>query len=197
MRPQILIGSLVAAVIAVLILEFGMQVGAQSNYGTAWRGPGMMGGYGAGPGMTGPNMMAGYGYGMGPGMMGPSMMAGYGYGRGPGMMGPNMMAGYGYGTGPGMMGPNMMGGYGFGMGARMMGPQWNGGQTALNLSAADAKNYFESWLAWQGNPNLKLGSVTEKDADTIVVDIITKDKDALVQRFALNRHTGLVQPNEE
>ncbi len=51
--------------------------------------PGMMGGFGYGPGMMGPGMM-------GPGMMGPGMM-------GPGMMGPGMM-------GPGMMGPGMMGG---------------------------------------------------------------------------------------
>ncbi|MDW7771664.1 MAG: hypothetical protein SCH71_02125 [Desulfobulbaceae bacterium] len=54
--------------------------------------PGMMGGYGMGPGM---------GYGMGHGMMG-------GYGMGPGMgygMGHGMMGGYG-------MGPGMMGGYG-------------------------------------------------------------------------------------
>lgn len=71
-------------------------------------GYGMMGCYGAGPGMGG--------YGMGPGMMG-------GYGMGPGMMG-------GYGTGSGMMGgygmgSGMMGGYGIGHG--MMGPYWGSG----------------------------------------------------------------------
>ncbi len=55
----------------------------------AW-GPGMMGGYGYGPG-----------YGMGPGMMG-----GYGFGPGYGM-GPGMMGGYGYG--PGMMGFGALG----------------------------------------------------------------------------------------
>jgi hypothetical protein len=62
--------------------------------------PGMMGGYGYGPGMMG----GGYGYG--PGMMGggygygPGMMAGaYGYG-----MHHGMMSGYGCGMGPGMMG---------------------------------------------------------------------------------------------
>jgi hypothetical protein len=73
--------------------------------------PGMMGGYGYGPGMMGGA------YGMGPGMMG----GGYGYG--PGMMGggygygPGMMAGaYGYG-----MHHGMMSGYGCGMGPGMMG----------------------------------------------------------------------------
>jgi Spy/CpxP family protein refolding chaperone len=78
----------------------------------AW-GPGMMGGYGYGPG-----------YGMGPGMMG-----GYGYGPGYGM-GPGMMGGYGYGPGYGM-GPGMMGGYGYGPG--MMG---FGALSALNLTDA-------------------------------------------------------------
>ena len=60
--------------------------------------PGMMGGYGYGPGMMGG------GYGMGPGMMGGGV---YGYGMHHGMMG-------GYGMGPGMMG-------GCGMGPGMMG----------------------------------------------------------------------------
>jgi len=53
-------------------------------------GPGMMGGFGYGPGYgMGPGMMGGYrpGYGMGPGMM-------WGYGQGYGM-GPGMMWGYG------------------------------------------------------------------------------------------------------
>ena len=76
----------------------------------AQMGPGMMGGYGPGPGYgMGPGMMGGYGagYGMGPGMMG-------GYGPGPGYgMGPGMMGAYGPGGGCGM-GPGMMGGYGYG-----------------------------------------------------------------------------------
>ena len=61
----------------------------------AQTGPGMMGpgtmGYCMGPGMM-------HGYGMGPGMMGPGMM-GPGM-MGPGMMGPGMMGGYGYGNMP-------------------------------------------------------------------------------------------------
>jgi Spy/CpxP family protein refolding chaperone len=62
----------------------------------AQMGPGM------GPGMMGPGMMGGYG-------MGPGTMEGYGYG--PGMMGLGAMGGYG--MGPGMMGPGTMGpGYG-------------------------------------------------------------------------------------
>ena len=157
MRPQILIGAVAAVLVACLIFGFGLQMGAQSNYGGGWWGPGMMGGYAMGPGMMGC-----YGYGMGPWMMG----------RG-------------------------MGGYGYGMGPWMTGPQWNGSPAALNLSADDARNYFERWLVLQGNTRLKLGNVSEKDADTIAADIVTKDKDALVQRFTVNRHTGFTQPSED
>ena len=68
MRPRVLIGAAVAAAVAFVIFGFGMQVGARSNYGAGWWGPGMMGGYAMGPGM-----MRGYGYGMGPWMMGPNV----------------------------------------------------------------------------------------------------------------------------
>jgi hypothetical protein len=71
------------------------------------------------------------------------------------------------------------------------------GQGALNLSVDDVKTYFERWLAWQGNPRVKLGTVSEKDADTITADILTTDKDGLVQRFAVNRHTGFTQLSED
>ena len=135
-------------------------------------GPGMMGGgYGPGWGM-GPGMMGG-GYGpcggmMGPGMMGPGMM-GYGGGYGPGWM----MQGHG----PGMMG---YGGY-------------YGTRADLNLTADQVKDYLTQMIR---NPNLKVGSVTEKDADTIVAEVVTKDKDALVQRLDFNRHNGFVQPEQ-
>ena len=109
---------------------------------------------------------------------------------GAGGWGPGMMGGY-------AMGPGMMGRYGYGMGPWMMGPQWNYRQTVLDLSPDDVRNYFEGWLAWQSNPRLKLGNLTEKDADTITADIVTTDKDGLVQRFAVNRHTGVSQPSED
>jgi hypothetical protein len=144
MRPRVLIGAIAAALIAFMIFGFGMQVGAQSNYGAGWWGPGMMGGYAMGPWMMGPNVAGGYGYGMPPWMMAP------------------------YRT-----------------------------NQAANLSVDDVKNDFERSLAWQGNTRLKLGNVSEKDADTITADIVTKDKDALVQRFAVNRHTGFTQPSED
>ena len=103
------------------------------------------------------------------------------------MMGPRMMGPCGHGMmgwgmrGPGMMGPGMMG--------------WGWGQNTmpanLNLSANDVKGYLQQWLLMAGNARLKVGAVIEKDADTITADIVTTDKDALVQRFSINRHTGV------
>jgi hypothetical protein len=66
----------------------------------------------------------------------------------------------------------------------------------LNLTTETVKAYFERWLAWQGNPRLKLGEVKDEDANTITVDIVTID-DSLVQRFAINRHDGSMQPTRE
>jgi hypothetical protein len=105
---------------------------------------------------------------------------GYGYPMGPGMMGR-------YGMGPWAMGPGMMG---YGPGA--MGFGWPGGGTGnLNLSANDVMSYLSRWIAFSGNPHIKVGAVTEKNADTITADIVTTDKDGLVQRFTIDRHTGL------
>jgi len=122
----------------------------------------------------------GRGYGSG-------MMNGYG----PGMMGPGMMGGNN-GYGPGMMGPGMMGwGNGYGPGAGAWGPQQ---QANLNLSVDQVRNNMTLWLKNTGNPRLKLGKVAEKDADTITADVVTVDKDALVQRYEINRHSGFFQP---
>lgn len=126
----------------------------------------------------------------------------YGAGRWePGMMGsyamgPGMMSGYGYGMGPWMMGPNAVGNYGPGMGPWMMAP-YRTSQATLNLSVDDVQKSFGRWLAWQGNPRVKLGNVSEKDADTITAEIVTTDKDGLVQRFAVDRRTGFTQPSED
>ena len=147
-------------------------------------GPGMMGGYGPGYGMMG----GGYGGGYGPGY---GMMGGGGYGPGPGW---GMMGG-GYGPHWGMMGYGrggygpgygMMGGYGPGYGP--------GAQGDLKLTTDIVKSYLERMIAMQGNPHVKVGEVKEKDTDTITADIVTKDKDALVQRFEVNRHTGFYRP---
>ncbi len=109
-----------------------------------------------------------------------------------GTPGPNMMAGPGTWGGYGGYGPGMMQGYGPGV----AGPVWNTTGRNLNLSTDNVKNYFERWLAWQGNPRLKVGDVKERDADTIVADIVTKDN-SLVQRFVVNRRNGYFQPLED
>lgn len=98
-------------------------------------------------------------------------------------MGP--MPGQGQGMGPGMMGPGY--GMGQGMGPGMMQP------LRQDLSAADVKHMLEHRLAWNGNPNVKLGKVEEKDADTVVAEIVTQDG-SLVQIFEVDRHTGWMRP---
>jgi hypothetical protein len=131
-----------------------------------------MGGYGGGYGMMGP----GYGYGMmgpGYGMMGP----GYGYGMMGGGPGWGMMHGWG-GYGPGMMN-----GYGPGY----------SGQGSLNLTTDQVKTYLQQTMR---NPNLTVGDVKEKDADTITADVVTKQGSQLVQRLDFNRHNGFVQPEQ-
>jgi hypothetical protein len=170
-----------AAAIAIAVGGVAVHVSAQPY------GPGMMGGYGPGYGMMGGGY--GPGYGMMGGGYGPGMMGG-GYGPGWGMMGGGygpqwgMMGGYGRGGyGPGY---GMMGGYGPGYGP--------GAQGDLKLTTDKVKSYLERMIAVQGNPHLKVGDVKEKDADTITADIVTKDKDALVQRFDVNRHTGFYRP---
>jgi len=140
------------------------------GYGPSY---GMMGGYGPGYGMMG-------GYGMGPGMMG-----GYGPGYG-------MMHGWGGGHAPGWMMHGWRGGYGMGPGM-MYGWGGYGNQGNLNLTVDQVKSYLETMIR---NPNLKVGDVKEKDADTIVAEIVTKQGDALVQRLDFNRHNGFVQPEQ-
>jgi hypothetical protein len=140
-------------------------------------GPGMMGGYGPGYGMMGGGYGPGYGMmgGYSPGWhggYGPGMMGGYGGGYGPGWM----MQGYGGGYGPGMM-------YGYGV----------GNQGNLNLTTDQVKAYLQQMIR---NPNLTVGDVKEKDADTIVAEIVTKQGGSLVQRLDFNRHNGAVQPEQ-
>ncbi|MFC3070434.1 hypothetical protein [Phenylobacterium soli] len=156
-----------------------VQAPAQSqpygSYGYGGYGygyPGMMGGRGM-MGGYGPGMMGGYGGGM-MGGYGPGMMGGYGGG---------MMGGYG----PGMMGGRgMMGGYGPGVGGYGYAPGSGPGQ----ISASDVKTYLERWIATNGNPHLRVGAITQRDANTIVGDVVTSDKGVLVQRFAFDRNTG-------
>lgn len=116
-----------------------------------------------------------------------------------------LMLGYGAFVAPypgsgcwGMLGPNMMAGPGMwgGFGPGMMSRGWNTTWRDLNLSTDDVKNYLDRWIAWQGNPRLKVGDVKEKDANTIVADIVTKDN-SLVQRVVVNRRNGSFRPSED
>jgi hypothetical protein len=102
----------------------------------------------------------------GPGMMGQGMM-------GPGMMGPGM-------TGPGMMGP--------GMGQGMMGQGWPI-PAARQITVDDVRGALERQLSWIGNPHLKVGQVTEKDASTIAAEITTTEG-SIVQKLEVDRRTG-------
>ncbi len=134
------------------------------------QGWGMMGGYGPGYHM---------GWGGGPGA-GPWNCPGFaandrqGYGPGYHMRG--------WGGGPGWM---MGRGYGY-----------DRRSDNLNLTTDDVKARVERWLTRRGNPRLQVGEVKEKDADTIIADVVTKDN-SLVQRFVVARHTGNYRQSED
>lgn len=120
---------------------------------------------------------------------GPGWMMGPGYGSGPGWMmqgGPGWMGGGGYG--PGWM---MRGYYGRGMGPGMMYGYGYGSQDNMKLTTDQVKKYLGQMIR---NPNLIVGDVKEKDADTIMAEIVTKKGNELVQRLDFNRHTGFVHP---
>jgi len=124
---------------------------------------------------------------------GPAWMGG-GYGPGYGMTGRGygpgwMMHGYGGANGPGWMMRGNAGGYGPGM-MYGYGPD---NQGDLNLTTDQVKQYLQQMIR---NPNLTVGDVKQKDADTIVADIVTKQGNSLVQKLDFNRHNGFVQPEQ-
>ena len=169
---------------ALAVGAYGVTASAQGGPGY---GPGMMGGNGPGYGhMRGSGGEPGAGSWNCPAFgqndeQGPGPASRQGEGYGPGYH----MRGWGGGYGPGMMGGN---GPGYGPRGAVQGDQ-NANQT-LNLSTDDVKSRMERWLTWRGNARLKVGEVKEKDADTITADIVTKDN-SLVQRFIIDRHTGV------
>jgi hypothetical protein len=85
--------------------------------------------------------------------------------------------------------------YGPGMLSGSYGQGNYGGQGNLNLSTNAVKSFLERMIAIEGNSRLKVGDMKEKDADTIVADIVTKDN-SLVQRFVVNRHNRFYRPEE-
>jgi len=59
----------------------------------------------------------------------------------------------------------------------------------LKLTTDQVRKLAEARLIMRANPNLKVGAVKEKDADTITVDIVAADN-SLVMQQEINRHTG-------
>lgn len=143
-----------------------------------------------GPGMMAPGMMN-QGM-MGPGTMGPGMM---GMGAGCAAMGDNsMMGGM---MRHGMMGHHMMDQGGGMMSGMMMGEGMGGSQLVMRpapqtLTVADVTYNLEQVLAMRGNARLKVGPVAEKDDATIVGDIVTAEG-ALVERYEVDRRTGIAR----
>lgn len=150
-----------------------VQQGPQDMWGPGM-GPGMMGrGYGPGPGATGP-------WQPGPHMMAPEdvqEMMEHMFG----MMGPGMWRGMGPGMGPGMR--PRMGGW-LGLEGRRVVPM-------VQLSTDDVRAFFERYLEALGNERLEVGEVVAVDDDTIAADVVTVD-DSLVERFEVDRHTGVI-----
>jgi hypothetical protein len=106
--------------------------------------------------------------------------------------------GAGFPMGSGMMGRYATGPYGGFAGFPMpMMRRWGAAQGPLNLTPQDVTDSFRNWLAWQGNPRLQLGPVNAKDDHTITVDVVTKDKNVVVQRFAVDRYTGVSRTVED
>lgn len=130
-----------------------------------------------------------------------------GAGPGPGG-GPMMQPGHGPGGGPGamMMGPR--GTVSPGM-MRGRGPAWATadddddapawrwrpgplpmmfGPVDRALTLDEVKRIVDAHLAWLRNDRLRVGAVTEKDADTATVEIVTKEGGVLVSRIEVDRN---------
>ena len=104
-----------------------------------------------------------------------------GYGMGPGMMGDQ---GYGYGLGPGMMGP----GYGYGPNQQY---PYDQQQHQNPIGKGQAKSMVENYLKSTGNPNLKLGKITD-DGSSFEADIVTKDN-SLVDKILVDKNSGAMR----
>lgn len=61
------------------------------------------------------------------------------------------------------------------------------------LSTDDVRLMMEQRLAWQGNPNIKLGEIEEADNNRITAEIVTQDG-SLVQKLEIDRQTGYIMP---
>jgi zinc resistance-associated protein len=113
-----------------------------------------------------------------------------GPGRGYGMMGRD------YGMGSGMMG---RGGNDAGRGREWMGgspgereSSRGPGRMQTPLKEDDARSVVERYLTSTGNPNLKLGKITERE-DVFEAQIVTKDN-SLVDKLLIDKSTGWMHP---
>ena len=61
-----------------------------------------------------------------------------------------------------------------------------------HLSTDDVRHFLEHRLDGQGYKRLKVGPVEEKDKATIVAEVVTAEG-SLVQRFEVDRHTGIIK----
>ena len=192
MKRIVLASTAIAAVLgaALFISSPSEARGPGMGYGPGWGAQGVAAGPAAGCPRwgNGPGTQAGRGYGPGMGM---GWQGGRGYG--PGMaMGMGRHGGRGYGPGMSRQGGRGFGGPGKGMG-------WGGGRgfggygpdaaATADITVDTVKSAMEARLKWRGNENVKVGEVAEKDENTIVAEIVTKDG-SLVQRFEIDKKTG-------
>ena len=61
------------------------------------------------------------------------------------------------------------------------------------LTVDDVRANVEQHLQARGNDRLKVGAVTEQDADTIIAEIVTVD-DSLVRKIQIDKATGRHMP---
>jgi hypothetical protein len=140
-------------------------------------------------------------------MMGGRMGSGMGWGQGHGSQyqGGSRQDSNGnrdYGNNEYGMGPGMMGGQGYGMGQGMMGPGYgsepsrqfpNGAQQQPQqpIDKAQARSMVENYLHSTGNPNLKLGKITD-DGSSFEADIVTKDN-SMVDKILVDKNSGAMR----
>jgi hypothetical protein len=187
----------IAASVLAFVIAGGVVLAQQQGSGPDQRyGPQGQGWFCPWCGQTGAQ-----GQGMGPGMMGQGYRGQGMMHRGQGMMHgqQDMMRGQGMHRGQGMMYGGQQGmnqgcpyyqqGMQQGWGRGQYGPQ--GGQQqqpAQPLQADQARQLAENYVA--GNPNLKVGEVTENDEQGAFAATIVTQDGSLVEKLLIDKETG-------
>ena len=73
-------------------------------------------------------------------------------------------------------------------------PSWYGDIGQDNLTSDDVRRYLDMWLKTKGSSDLRTGRVVVKNASTIEAEIVRKDDNAPIQKWIIDRHTGLYSP---